>query len=114
MSGDINMLRVSDHFMLREFQCRCCGRVMLSARLVELLEALREAAGRPLVLTSGYRCEAHNARVGGAPRSRHMSGRAVDIATPQPLQAAEAQAARELGFTEVIAGGARGYLHVAI
>lgn len=44
---------------------------------------LREAWGRPLIVTSGYRTAADQARINPkAPRSKHMEGNAVDIADP--------------------------------
>lgn len=51
----------------------------MSARLIELLEEIREFVGFPLVITSGYRCPARNAEVGGAPNSAHLGGEAADI-----------------------------------
>ncbi len=51
-------------------------------RLVDdVLDPLREAWGKPLVVSSGYRCPALNAAVGGSKTSHHMRGMAVDIDT---------------------------------
>ena len=36
----------------------------------------------PLVITSGFRCPAQNARDGGVPDSLHMEGAAADLYTP--------------------------------
>ena len=113
MGEGINEIRVSPHFLLREFQCRCCGCVKLSPRLLERLEALREIWGRPVVVTSGYRCATHNAKVGGATRSLHMAGLAADVAVPQNGQEHIAAIARTLGFAEILPGGRRNYLHLA-
>lgn len=49
---------------------------------------------KPLVIISGYRTPAHNAAVGGAKASRHMTGDAVDI-RPGVIRPAQA---RELGW----------------
>lgn len=52
------------------------------ARLVDnVLDPLREAWGRPLAVSSGYRCPALNRAVGGAATSHHMKGMAADITT---------------------------------
>lgn len=77
MSGD----KISQHFTADEFRCRCgCNQVVVNARLIALLEAMRtHAGGRPIVITSGYRCPAHNAAVGGKPNSAHVTGEAADI-----------------------------------
>lgn len=52
------------------------------ARLVDnVLDPLREAWGRPLTVSSGYRCPALNRAVGGSATSHHMKGMAADITT---------------------------------
>lgn len=48
--------------------------------LVEyVLEPLRIHYGRPIIVTSGYRCPSLNKAVGGAAKSQHATGQAVDI-----------------------------------
>lgn len=48
--------------------------------LVEhILDPLREAYGKPIIVTSGYRCKALNKAVGGASTSQHLYGQAADI-----------------------------------
>jgi uncharacterized protein YcbK (DUF882 family) len=43
-------------------------------------EKIRKAlGGQPMRVLSWYRCPTHNARVGGAPRSQHLLGRAIDF-----------------------------------
>lgn len=44
-----------------------------------VLDPLREALGRPVVVTSGYRSAAVNAAIGGSKSSDHMRGRAADV-----------------------------------
>lgn len=43
------------------------------------LELVRAALGRPIIITSGYRCPTLNARVGGTSTSAHTRGLAVDF-----------------------------------
>jgi uncharacterized protein YcbK (DUF882 family) len=43
------------------------------------LQELRDIVGRPITITSGYRTKEHNAAIGGAVRSQHLLGKAVDI-----------------------------------
>lgn len=63
--------------------CPCgCDRCELSPELLGMLDEAREAAGVPFQINSGFRCEAHNAEVGGKPTSSHLGGYAVDIAVP--------------------------------
>ena len=69
-----------DNFKPEEFACKCgCGGGVVR-HLVALLQNIRKEAGVPIIVTSGYRCEAHNSRVGGRPGSMHTFGRAVDVA----------------------------------
>ena len=51
----------------------------LRALVDEVLDPLREAYGRPIRVTSGYRCPRLNNLVGGSPNSQHMRGEAADI-----------------------------------
>ena len=75
------------HFKLEEFACRCCGsngtlQAMGNTKaLVEaVLDPAREAYGKPIYVNSGYRCQKHNAEVGGVRNSQHLRGEAADIA----------------------------------
>jgi peptidoglycan hydrolase-like protein with peptidoglycan-binding domain len=72
--------RLGPHFAEAEFTCRCCGMVRVNIRLVHMLETLRaRLGGRPVIITSGYRCPAHNRAVRGARLSQHLHGNAADI-----------------------------------
>lgn len=53
----------------------------LIALIENILDPLREAYGRPIIVTSGYRCPALNKAIGGAKSSQHMAGQAADIRT---------------------------------
>ena len=44
---------------------------MMSEDLILILESIRNELGKPVVITSGYRTEAHNEKVGGKPNSPH-------------------------------------------
>jgi uncharacterized protein YcbK (DUF882 family) len=45
---------------------------------IELVNSAREA-GIPLMVISGRRSLDYNRQVGGAPNSKHLSGRAIDV-----------------------------------
>jgi len=70
------------HFKAEEFACPCCGRSEMSQEFLDRLDLARKACGFPLQVTSGFRCEAHNAAVGGKPDSAHLRGLAADVACP--------------------------------
>lgn len=50
-------------------------------RLCEWLEVLRERAGCPIIINSGYRSPQLNRKVEGEPTSNHLTGCAADIRT---------------------------------
>lgn len=53
----------------------------LTALVEKVLDPLREAYGKPIIVTSGYRCERLNKIVGGSASSQHKKGEAADIKT---------------------------------
>jgi zinc D-Ala-D-Ala carboxypeptidase len=48
---------------------------------VNLLEKVREKYGKPLKISSGYRCDRTNKAVGGSKTSQHVKGEAADLDT---------------------------------
>lgn len=77
------MEMLSKHFSRSEIACKCCGRIGSHpehlAKLLALLEKIREHIGKPVHLTCAYRCPAHNKAVGGVPKSYHTQDMAADI-----------------------------------
>ena len=51
----------------------------IEALVNNILDPLREAWGRPIRVTSGYRSPALNRAVGGVATSQHVTGHAADI-----------------------------------
>ena len=50
----------------------------------ELLDKVRERWGKPLRVTSGFRCDELNTAVGGVKKSHHTLGCAADIVAGTP------------------------------
>lgn len=67
-----------------------------------VLQPLRDAWGKPLKVNSGYRCNALNAAVGGAPTSQHVKGEAADIAAGDPVKLARLAVKLGLPFDQMI------------
>ncbi|GEM_PF-833006 len=109
----MNKLRVSFYFSLNEFECPCCKRVMIDERLLEKLEALRILWGKPLIITSGYRCESYNKEIGGVPNSLHMRGQAADLAIPEREQGRFLTLSKLVGL-RVIPYPSRNFIHVEL
>ncbi len=73
-------MKDSKYFKPHEFECKCgCGLNNVSDELIDLLDAAREEAGVPFIITSGCRCGEHNRKVGGSENSAHLRGLAADI-----------------------------------
>jgi uncharacterized protein YcbK (DUF882 family) len=73
--------QISKHFNTKEFECKCgkCDIQYIEPDLIEKLEKVRELYGKPIIITSAYRCPEHNKSIGGALNSSHVNGMAADI-----------------------------------
>ena len=47
----------------------------------KILQPIRDAFGKPIIISSGFRCVQLNKKVGGASNSDHLFGAAADIHT---------------------------------
>ncbi len=95
----------------REAASKGDGSIRVCTRAMDMMTLLREDIGRPFYFWSIYRDPLHNARVGGAPLSRHKESDAFDIGIlnhPEPLELYDR--ARAYGFTGF--GFYRTFLHV--
>lgn len=90
------------------------ARANLQRLAVEVLDPLREAIGRPLKVTSGYRSPAVNKAVGGVPGSKHQQGRAADVKADGVPAAELMRLAVELDlpFDVAMIYEAKGHLHL--
>lgn len=103
------------YFTVQEFNCKCgCGGgEKIDSLLLYLLSKARELANVPFVITSGYRCEEYNKKVGGVGESAHTKGLAVDIAVVSgSARFAILQAAIIVGFTRI--GIGKGFIHLDV
>lgn len=68
------------YFKQEEFCCKCgCGQCDVHPQLIAALDLARAHAGIPFTVSSGFRCQKHNASVGGKTTSSHTKGMAADI-----------------------------------
>ena len=71
--------QLTEHFKLHEFRCGDgSDTIKFDWYVVNALEAARQFFGKPLNITSAYRTESYNQKIGGAYGSYHTKGRAVD------------------------------------
>lgn len=102
------------YFSLDEFKCKCCGELPeqgMSSVLLEKLDTLRGMIGKPIIVTSGYRCPIHNRNVGGVKSSTHVKGNGVDIVCDVPYSYLVAMVER-VGFDGVGLYPEQGFIHI--
>lgn len=85
-SSEANDFKISPHFRLLEWKCRCGGTnpgcliMRVWAEMVIALEGVRaDGYTTGLTITSGYRDPSANSAVGGSKTSCHLTGKAADI-----------------------------------
>ena len=77
---------LSENFKVQEFACPGTDEIRVDTRLVEILQALRDYFGRPVIIGSGYRTPEYNKQIGGAINSDHNTGKAADIDVGKGLE----------------------------
>ena len=94
MKENLNEIKLSKHFLLREFlnlkkHPENIPTMQVVANLtygcLMLLEPARAIVG-PIIINSGFRSEAVNRKVGGVKNSQHLIGQAADIRPKDPAQ----------------------------
>ncbi len=87
-------------------------------RLASYLDGIREKLGKPILITSGYRCPMLNKAVGGVANSQHQKGLAADI-TCSDMKSLEKILIETGGFDQLIKEHRKGnpniyWFHVSI
>ena len=93
--------KLSANFNSSEFDCHgsgCCSSTLVDDKLVTYLQQIREHFGKPVNISSGYRCATHNKNIGGATNSRHSKGQAADIYISGVAPAEIAKYAESMGI----------------
>jgi hypothetical protein len=73
------------YFKKDEFKCKCGGKYCNGfpaepkEKLIKVADRVRAHFGNKMIVSSGVRCEKHNANVGGVSGSRHKQGKAMDF-----------------------------------
>jgi uncharacterized protein YcbK (DUF882 family) len=81
--------------------------------LLVMIDKAREIYGKPIVVTSGFRTESHNEKVGGVSSSSHLKGLAIDVACIRSKDRFEMLTALlEVGFNRI--GVASTFIHVDV
>lgn len=91
-------MQLTKNFALSEFTCHDAKNTQVPTKymanvqlLADNLQVLRDDLGLPVFIVSGYRTDAYNKAIGGAPKSQHKEAKAGDIVvkgmTPQQVAA---------------------------
>ena len=83
---------LSKNFKVSEFKCNDgSDTVLISDKLVGLLQNIRNHFGAAVTINSAYRTESYNKKIGGATKSQHVNGTAADIVVKgsKPLEVAQ-------------------------
>lgn len=79
-------VQLSKNLWSSEVMCQgngCCDESIICKRMVETFQKIRDDYGGAIEIAtaggSGYRCSTHNAEVGGARNSLHLTGSAFDL-----------------------------------
>ena len=71
---------IMQHFTLDEFRCPCCYRKDMQPKALVAFDKIRDRAKVPMIVTSGYRCLAHNTKINASTNSSHLRGHGGDFA----------------------------------
>jgi zinc D-Ala-D-Ala carboxypeptidase len=89
------------NFTAGELKCQHCGAEGIKPELMDKLQELRTRYGKPMKITSGYRCPQHPIEAKKTSPGAHALGLAADVG----VEGAEAyqvmKLAFELGFTGI-------------
>ena len=81
--------------------------------LLVMIDRARALYGKPIVVTSGFRTESHNKKVGGVKSSSHLKGLAIDVACVTSKHRFEMLTALlEVGFNRI--GVADTFIHIDV
>lgn len=78
------VIQLNKNFNSYEFRCglgrSCsCSTILIDDQLVEYLQKIRDHFGKPVTITSAYRCPSYNKSIGSGTGSYHSKGMAADI-----------------------------------
>lgn len=89
----------------------------IEALVNNVLDPLCTMIGRPIIITSGYRCQRVNELVGGSKTSQHLTGKAVDFHvqgyTPQQMEVVYQTIQMCLDFDQLIFYPSKNIIHVS-
>lgn len=109
-SGEDNL---SPNFKVKEFRCKDgSDKILIDVDFVrDKLQKIRDFAGK-ITVTSGYRTNTYNRKVGGAIHSYHVKGQAFDIVPHDKTLDEVCRYAESIGILGIIKYPDSGFVHV--
>jgi uncharacterized protein YcbK (DUF882 family) len=87
------------NFRREEFTCRCgCDQNEMAPEFMDKLQALRSVYGKPMHITSGYRCPQHPVEKAKMQPGMHTTGFAADVGISGAEAVTLLRLALEAGF----------------
>lgn len=103
------------YLTIGEFKCKCtytsCNITLVSEKLLLVYKIFRKFWGKPLIISSGFRCLLHNSDIGGVTNSYHTQGFAIDL---HPKDAKDLNSLYKMAivfFDKVILYEDKGFIH---
>lgn len=100
------------NFKPSEMQSKSDHKLAIDENAMDKLQELRTLIGKPFHITSAFRSEAHNKKVGGAKFSQHKLAKAFDIQMHNHDPAQFEAAARQVGFVGFGFYKRHGFMHI--
>lgn len=89
----------------------------IKALVLNVLDPLRAMIARPIIITSGYRCQRVNELVGGSKTSQHLVGKAADFHvqgyTPQQMDMIYRTIQMYYDFDQLIFYPSKNIIHIS-
>lgn len=89
------------YFTEKEMACTHCGECDMDHDFMEMLDQLRELYGKPLPVSSGFRCPDHNIEKVKKKLGAHTTGNACDLAVYGEEAYKILELAQQIGFTGI-------------
>ena len=109
--GEMNLM---PNFKVKEFACKDgYDLIKIDEKMVNYLQKARDYFGCPIIITSAYRTETYNCKIGGAKNSYHVKGQAADHHTKGKIDIWElARFYEYIGCKGIIVYPNDGFVHI--
>ncbi len=89
------------NFTKEEFDCKHTGLNEMKPEFMDMLQKVRTAYGKPMIITSGYRDKTHPIEANKSRPGAHSTGQAADISVDRTNAYEVLKLALEIGFTGI-------------